>query len=323
MAEFINNNLIQFAIIIVVILLAGIGLVVYGYRKFNTNQDSVSQRLQFVADNRDRSQSTNFIYRIFPREISGSFFSRTIKPFFQKIIDYFGKFTPANSVAEMDRNLSLAGNPYGMHAQDFYGVRVILLLFAIGVAFFLNYQSKTFDLLLILLGGSIILAALLLPKYWLNSKVRERKDEFRRNLPDALDMLSVCATAGLGFDQGLKKISELWPTQLSQEFKHVLQEMDMGVSRADALRNMSKRIDVDEISSFIAIIIQAESIGMSFSDVLHSQAEQMRILRHFRAKEIANAMPAKMIIPLVLFIFPALIAVIIGPIVPTILDIFS
>ena len=323
MAEFITGNLIQFSVITVIILLAGIGLVIFGYLKFSRNQDTVNQRLQSVMDNRDRTQTTNFIYRIFPREITGSFFSRTFKPFFQKIIDYFGKFTPANSIAELDRTLNLAGNPYGMHAQEFYGIRVILLLLAVAFGFFINYRSKSFDLLLILLGISIVLAALLLPKIWLNSKERERKDEFRRNLPDALDMLSVCATAGLGFDQALKKISELWPTLLSQEFKHVLQEMDMGVARSEALRNMSQRIDVDEISSFIAIIIQAESIGMSFSDVLHSQAEQMRILRHFRAKEIANTMPAKMIIPLVIFIFPALIAVIIGPVIPTILDIFS
>jgi tight adherence protein C len=323
MAEFITGNLIQFTVITAIILLAGIGLVIFGYLKFSRNQDTVNQRLQSVLDNRDRTQTSNFIYRIFPREISGSFFSRTFKPFFQKIVDYFGKFTPANSIAELDRTLNLAGNPYGMHAQEFYGIRVILLLVAVAFGFFINYRSKTFDLLLILLGISIVLAALLLPKIWLNAKERERKDEFRRNLPDALDMLSVCATAGLGFDQALKKISELWPTQLSQEFRHVLQEMDMGVSRSEALRNLSQRIDVDEISSFIAIIIQAESIGMSFSDVLHSQADQMRILRHFRAKEIANTMPAKMIIPLVIFIFPALIAVIIGPVIPTILDIFS
>ena len=98
---------------------------------------------------------------------------------------------------------------------------------------------------------------------------------------------------------------------------------EIGVSRAEALRNMSRRLDVEEISSFVSIIIQAESIGMSFADVLHSQAEQMRVLRIYRAKETANKIPAKLIIPLALLIFPALIAVILGPMIPTFLAIFT
>ena len=80
---------------------------------------------------------------------------------------------------------------------------------------------------------------------------------------------------------------------------------------------------VDELTSFISIIVQAEEIGMSFADVLHSQADQMRIMRQYRAKEIANRMPAKMIIPLAIFIFPALIAVILGPVIPTLMNAFG
>jgi len=85
---------------------------------------------------------------------------------------------------------------------------------------------------------------------------------------------------------------------------------------------MADRLDVDEMTSFISIIVQAEEMGMSFADVLHSQADQMRILRQYRAKEVANRMPAKMIIPLAVFIFPALIAVILGPVIPNLLDAF-
>jgi tight adherence protein C len=322
MQSFINENLIYIAIISIIILFMGIGLLLIGLRNLNKGDDKVTQRLEAFVENHEHPQSQRFIYRLLPREINGSFFSRTFKPWFQKIVDFFGKFTPSNSIARLDTDLRMAGNPFGMHAQEFYGVRVILLIFGILLALLVNYKSHFTDLILILMGGLVILITLLLPRIWLNSRIFERKDEFRRNLPDALDMLSVCASAGLGFDQSLKKICELWPTLLSAEFKHVLQEMDMGVSRAEALRNMSERIGVEEITSFVAIIVQAESIGMSFADVLHSQAQQMRILRHFRAKEIANQMPAKMIIPLVVFIFPALIAVLIGPIIPTILGVF-
>jgi tight adherence protein C len=98
--------------------------------------------------------------------------------------------------------------------------------------------------------------------------------------------------------------------------------MEMGVSRSTALKDMSKRLDVDDLSQFIAIIIQAEMIGMSYADVLQSQALQMRVLRQFRAREIANKLPAKMIIPLATCIFPAILAVILGPAIPTLMDIF-
>ena len=85
---------------------------------------------------------------------------------------------------------------------------------------------------------------------------------------------------------------------------------------------MADRLDVDDLSRFITIIVQAETMGMSYADVLHSQAEQMRILRQYRAREIANKLPAKMILPLALFIFPALLAVILGPVRPTLLSLF-
>jgi tight adherence protein C len=141
-------------------------------------------------------------------------------------------------------------------------------------------------------------------------------------LPDALDMLSVCASAGLGFDQSLQKISTYWDTELGREIRRVTNEMEMGVPRSTALRNLSNRLEVDDLTQFIAVIVQAEKIGMSYADVLHSQALQLRVMRQVRAREIANRLPGKIIIPVILFIFPAMIAVILGPAIPTIMSIF-
>ena len=152
--------------------------------------------------------------------------------------------------------------------------------------------------------------------------MRNRQDEIRRALPDALDMLSVCASAGLGFDQSLQKISSYWDTEFGQEIKRTIQEMEMGVTRSDALRNLSQRLEVNDLSQFVAIIIQAEKIGMSYADVLTSQANQLRIMRQVRAREMANKLPGKMIIPVILFIFPAMIAVILGPTVPILMNLF-
>jgi tight adherence protein C len=120
----------------------------------------------------------------------------------------------------------------------------------------------------------------------------------------------------------MQKISNHWDTELGVEFERVTREMEMGVSRATALKNMRNRLEVDDLSQFIAILTQAEKIGMSYADVLHSQADQLRSLRQVRAREIANKLPAKMLIPVILFIFPALIAVILGPSVPILMNMF-
>ena len=96
----------------------------------------------------------------------------------------------------------------------------------------------------------------------------------------------------------------------------------MGVSRSVALRNLSNRVDVDDLARFVALIIQAEKVGMSYADVLHSQADQMRVQRMYRARELANKLPGKVIIPIGICIFPAIVIVILGPAIPTLLSVF-
>jgi tight adherence protein C len=222
----------------------------------------------------------------------------------------------------MEHKLTIAGNPGNMHAGQFFAIRSLLLMAGIFIAFLINRDFKNISTFSVGFGILVILIFFFLPIFWLNGRVQSKQFEIRRELPNALDMLSVCADAGLGFDQSLQKISNYWDTELGHELKRVTQEVEMGVSRGEALKNMSNRLDVDDLSRFISIIIQAEMIGMSYADVLHSQALQMRVLRQYWAREIANKLPAKMILPLALFIFPALIAVILGPTIPTILNIF-
>jgi tight adherence protein C len=316
----LNNNSILSILVVVIASLGGISLLIFGILQMRRTSEIVDQRMQiFIANREKRSPIRSIIYRFTPRELSGSFYNRTMRPFFRKIIDYFGRFTPTNSIAKTDSDLRDAGNPYGMHAREFYGIRIILLFVSIGLAFLIYLFTGFSFTWLIGLSAVIIILTYYGSSQWLKSKIRQRKEELSYNLPDILDMLSVCATAGLSFDQGITKICEFWPTALSEEFKQVLQEMDMGTPRAEALRNLRNRANVDELSSFIAIMIQSDLTGMSYADVLQSQAKQMRIFRQFRAKERANALPAKMIIPVVVFIFPAIIAVIAAPLLPSLL----
>jgi len=306
----------------VIAAIPGIGLAIYGIFTWLKRANKISTRLdQFVAAE-VQSDSISTTSQIIPREISGSLFSRTIITWFNKFLHFTGRFTPEKMAIDMEHKLTIAGNPANLHARDFYAIRFLVFLAGIILAFLVNRDFKNINKTSVLFGIVGIGIGLALPVVWLNGQVRSRQDEIRRGLPDALDMLSVCASAGLGFDQSMQKISHYWDTELGLEFKRVTQEMEMGVPRANALKNMSSRLDVDDLSQFIAITIQAEKIGMSYADVLHSQALQLRVLRQLRAREIANKLPAKMIIPLAIFIFPALMAVILGPAIPTLMDAF-
>jgi tight adherence protein C len=258
-----------------------------------------------------------------PDDIKGSIISRTVFPFIRSIAAFLGKFASQASFATLSKKLSIAGNPMGMGALEFSGIRILLLL--IGVVLALLYLQVTgwTNRVSILGAAGIVLIMIIMPELWLIGRVRVAKDEVRRGLPDALDMLSVCTEAGLGFDQSLQRVSEYWHTILGNELKRVVQEMELGVSRRDALQNMSNRLEVDELSSFVAVIIQSEALGMRIADVLHGQAEQMRVLRQFRAREIANRLPAKMIVPLALCIMPALLAVIFAPAIPALVNLFG
>jgi tight adherence protein C len=303
----------------------GFAILIYGIFSGFKGKHQMSSRIdQFVtADSVIQDfQGDQNKNQIIAREISGSLFSRTIINWIKKILSFFGKFTPAKQSAEIAHLLEVAGNPGNLRSGDFYAIRFLLLIASMFVAFLINRDFKNIDSQNLMLGAGIILVAYLAPNYWLKGKARSRQDEIRRGLPDALDMLSVCASAGLGFDQSMQKISSYWDTELGREIKRTTQEMEMGVSRSVALRNLSNRVDVDDLARFVALIIQAEKVGMSYADVLHSQADQMRVQRMYRARELANKLPGKVIIPIGICIFPAIVIVILGPAIPTLLSVF-
>jgi tight adherence protein C len=324
LTQLINSNLLPI-IIGSVLGLLGLGIAIYGFYTWAKSGKQMSMRVeQFVTVDTsvlDDNQSPK--KQIIQREIEGSLFKRTIVTWIKRILQFLGRFTPERLAVDLEHKLTIADHPFNMHAGEFYAVRFLIFIAGIIVAFILNRDFKNFDSTNLLIGGAIILVCYMFPGVWLNGKVRTRQDEIRRGLPDALDMLSVCASAGLAFDQSLQKISGYWDTDLGHEINRVTKEMEMGVSRATALRNLSNRLDVDDLTRFVAIIIQAEKVGMSYSDVLKSQADQMRVQRQYRAREIANKLPGKMLFPIALMIFPAMLAVILGPSIPSLLDLFS
>jgi tight adherence protein C len=318
------------------LMLSGLVLLVVGLRRASASV--LSHRLQeFVTEAGAAQRQHMQLLRTRQAELSGSFRSRILVPVFKRLAGLIGTLTPSGMFEELKVELAAAGNPLGLGPREFYGIR---LLFA-GVGFWVAWSilrgaiaqevdsvpgpgvasSQPFGSLMT--GALALLGSNYLPKTWLRRRARKRKDQVARGLPDALDMLSVCADAGLGFDQSLQRVSEYWKTPLGIEFGRVVAEMRMGVARRRALRSLAERLEIRELSSFVTVILQSDQLGMSITETLHSQAEQMRVERRFKAQEQARKMPLKMLFPLLLFIFPAMFAVILGPMIPALSEFFA
>jgi len=247
-------------------------------------------------------------------ELSQPFSQRVIKPLIQGIAQFIGRFAPQRNIEEIRRKLELAGRPYGWGPTEFLGIRGlagVLLATMIFLLFTLTGQYLPKRFLFTLVAGG--LGFYVLPTLWLSSKISSRQTEIVKALPDALDLLTISVEAGLGFDAAMSKVAEKWNNELSLAFNRVIQEIQMGKLRREALRDMAGRMDVSDVSSFVAAIIQADQLGVSIAKVLRIQSEQMRIRRRQRAEEKAHQAPVKMLFPMAFLIFPALFVVLLGP----------
>ena len=247
-------------------------------------------------------------------ELSLPFSERVIAPIIQKAAAFMVRFTPARSLEATRRNLDLAGNPNNMTASYFFGVRMVAML-GLGALIFvlMAFVAKSEAAITILLTMVFTALGFFLPVLWLGGKIRKRKDVIIKALPDALDLLTICVEAGLGFDQAMQRVTEKWDNELSHSFARALQEIRLGKTRRESLRDMSNRIDVSDMTSFIAAVIQSEQLGVSMSKVLRIQSDQMRQRRRQRAEEKARQAPVKMLFPLVFLIFPSIFIVLLGP----------
>jgi tight adherence protein C len=246
-------------------------------------------------------------------ELSQPFTQRVLVPLAEGLARLAKRFTPQESLEAVRHNLELAGSPYGWSPVQFMGLRIlsVILLGGVGVAIMV-VSSMSLTRRMLLLGG-LVVGGYYLPVLWLKGRTSSRQREVTRSLPDALDLLTICVEAGLGFDGAMARVAEKWDNELSREFLRVLQEIQLGKLRREALRNMADRIDVQEISTFVAAIVQAEELGVSIAKVLRIQAEEMRRRRRQRAEELARQAPIKMLPAIAFLIFPAIFVVLLGP----------
>jgi len=257
-----------------------------------------------------------------PANRESSLRQRVATPIFQRLLRFLGGFMPARDLDKVAQQLSLAGNPGNLTALDFVGLRLIVAALVVG-GYYL-YAGRQDDIFTLVRNCFFALAAgFMLPKFWLGQKIKQRRNAIARALPDALDMLTIGVEAGLAFESALLRVGDQWDNELAQEFRRLVAEIRIGVPRNEALRHMADRCGVEDLRTFVAVLIQSNMLGVSISQVLHTQADQMRLRRRQFAEEQAHAATVKIVLVLVFFIFPALFVVILGPTVPRIAESLS
>jgi tight adherence protein C len=187
----------------------------------------------------------------------------------------------------------------------------------------LALAAATAPAAIVLFVPTLAAAGFIAPGWVLTIKQRSRRETIRSELPDALDLLAVSVEAGLGFDGAVTKLTEHMDGALVEEFGLMLSEIRVGEARTPALRKMADRVDAPELSTFVRAVIQADQLGISLGRILRVQATDTRMRRQAAAEEKAMKAPIKMLFPTVLFIFPSMFIVVLGPAMLNILKIFG
>lgn len=223
------------------------------------------------------------------------------------------RLTPRAILDRIGLLLVRGGSPPGWDAE-----RLVIGKFGVGVAAGLAavlvghpFGLATVDVVVV--AGLLAVGAFMAPDLVLRSRARQRQREIQRTLPDALDLLSITVSAGLGFDAALDRVSEQVGGPLGDELRRTLGEIRLGKTRAQALRDLAGRCNVGELRSFVVAMVQADAFGISIAHTLTLQAAEMRLKRRQRAQEVARKIPVKILFPVLLCIFPAIFVVLIGP----------
>ncbi|WP_236838584.1 type II secretion system F family protein [Caldalkalibacillus salinus] len=242
-----------------------------------------------------------------------SLVGRIFLPFWRELRRSFKKKMPGEKQAKIEVKLLQAGNPFGITAVEY---RLGQISLAILLPIIVGIWSIFAD---IGLGGQLfmiiiaVVVGLFLPSMYIKSKTQQRYKQALKELPDTLDLLTVSLEAGLGFDAALSKLVQKRSGVLSQEFHRSLEEIRLGKTRKEALNGIRERLAVDQVSNVIGNIIQAERLGIGLVQVMRVQSADVRDQRKQRAEEEAMKAPVKMLFPLVLFIFPSIFIVVVGP----------
>ncbi|HOA20286.1 MAG TPA: type II secretion system F family protein [Sedimentibacter sp.] len=308
MALYISGFFAIFIFSAIIIILSSCGL----------NHDKVNNRVSKLID-----IESNIIE---DEELNKSLSERFLSPIMNSIVKSLGKFLPdtgLNNQKSENLRKSLRQAGFTLKPKEYSAIRIFiiwgnaLLYFVLGLVLNVSYLY----LFLLPLFGAYL--AFTVMRFNLMLRITKRKDAMERQLPDVLDMLSVNVEAGLGFEQALLHIIEHFEGPLIDEFNITYREMSMGRSRRDALILLGERCDIDDLKSFTGSIIQANKLGISLKNVLHTQAASIRENRRSKIEEKAHKMSIKILLPMVIFIFPVIFIILMGPAVVSIAEMFG
>lgn len=253
-----------------------------------------------------------------------SFVSRALLPFVSGLGKRLARFTPMGYTAHIEGLLLLLGPPYKLQMGAFLGMQFAgSIILALPLVLYALYSSPGIPIRWVLMGLLGLALGFYIPYFWLARRVGRRQRELLRALPGALDFLAINVEAGMGLDAAITEVVKRWRNPLTDELALLLIDFQIGKPRKDGWRDLMNRTRLPDLSSFVTSMLQNEQVGGSIGHLLRTQAEYMRGRRRQRAEEIARVAPVKMLLPMVLFIFPGILVITIGPAIPQIIDAFG
>jgi tight adherence protein C len=241
--------------------------------------------------------------------------NRLFSPAARGLRHNLSRLYPSRDIDRVHADLLKAGLTGSVRAEEFVAIQVGSVMggFGLGLIILVSGVASVkigLGLLFILpiLGG-------LVPSYWLRFKIKGRREQVTNDLPDLLDLMTISVAAGLGLEQAMQVSCARFESPVCTELRLTLREMELGLSRHDALENMKLRTDIDDLVTFAVVLSQADALGLPIGRVLQAQADEMRDKRRQRAREKAAKVPIKILFPLALCFLPAIMIIVLGPIV--------
>ncbi len=220
------------------------------------------------------------------------------------------RLSPATSTKKLERNLDRAGNPASWNLQRILAAKSIAMVAVGAFGLLIGASHGAGAIVFVLIGAAL---GFTVPNILVYNTGVKRQEKIQKSLPDAMDMMTVCVEAGLGFDAGLAKVARNTKGPLANEFARVLQEMQFGMSRIEALKALAGRTTVPELRGLVSALVQASALGIPVAAVMREQAHDMRLKRRQRAEEKAQKVTVKILFPLIFCLLPALFIIVMGP----------
>jgi len=281
-----------------------------------------SYRLELIKQRLVKIESSKIVDNTMYEDIP--FVERIIKPTIDSIVEMFTKIIPISKKDQeaLGRQLLQAG--IRMNPVNYSAMRVMILILFVVVFVLLSIQRFGFNLLYIAIAAIMgLYSGYVILRFTLASRITNRQEKIHKQFPEFLDLLSVCVEAGLGFDQAVNYVSKEYVGEISEEFRIMLRDINLGSSRKQALSALQTRVPLEQLKTFSAAVIQADEMGISLKNILNVQAANVRLRYKQKIEEKAQTLSIKILFPMVLFIFPVIFIIILGPAVPSLMDLFG